>query len=122
MNIKNNKQKAQDDWWLDRWLNFLLKPLLLLSGSKQSTRNTPKKPSIVKVPYGSSELCYCESGKKYKHCCKKINKKEGKVAIKMIRTTKKGTTTKVKIIKQSTPIYLFKRNYPDSGMDASDLL
>jgi len=70
----------------------------------------------IKVPYGSSELCYCGSEKKYKHCCKKINKKEGIVVYKIIRETSKGQKTKIKLVREAND----GKDYKGLGIPMND--
>ena len=111
MSDKRNK----DDWWLDRWIWRLVAPLIAIIPKRNKERSKEKK--VTKRPYGSSELCYCGSDKKYKHCCKKENKKLGKVAIKITRRTRNGVKEKVKVVREATlPKSFFSGSF-DSGMD-----
>lgn len=114
---KDHKQ-ADSGWWLDRLILKILTPLLNLFPSKEKVKKAPK---VTKVAYGSSEICYCGSGKKYKHCCKKVNKASGKIAIKVIKRTRNGSKERVKVIDQPKAYKKLFPDYVDSGIDPMNM-
>lgn len=123
MGSSDHKNYGDQNWWLDRWIWAVLGPVLSLipEGKDKKRRRREAKPRIVrKELYGSSEPCYCGSEKKYKHCCKKINKKENKIAYKIIKTTRKGERVKIKVEKEAKIRPLFT-NHPDSGIDPTHM-
>jgi len=123
---KNNNKPQESDWWLDKWIMKLVSPLIrLFPEPKEKETKSPKAtkpPKVVNVVYGSSEPCYCGSEKKYKYCCKKENKKEGKIAYKIIRNTRKGQKIKIKVEKPQEAPRLFESPMYDSGIDATQYI
>lgn len=117
---RDTNESREEEWWLDRWIWRIVSPFLKLvpKGSEKKPRPKRTRQEI----YGSSELCYCGSEKKYKHCCKKINKREGKIAYKVITTTRKGTKVKIKVKNQADVPRLFESPMYDSGINPSDMI
>ena len=66
MSNRKANRKNQEEWWLDKLILTLLSPLIKLFPDRD--KKVPRPPKTTKVIYGSSEPCYCGSGKKYKKC------------------------------------------------------
>lgn len=99
---KKKDKKEHSDFIVDKviWtvLNPILKPITYLNDILWPNYK------ITQQLFNGIELCYCGSREIYKKCCLTKNQKEGKKAIRIIKTTSKGQKEKIKLVKNPKQI------------------
>ena len=114
--MSKGKENQEEDFIVDKivWkiLTPILKPLSYL------TDLFFPYTEVRRAPLGILEPCYCGSGLNYQNCHRTADKKKNKMAIKIIKSSRKGEKVKYKLVNIKDPkVKIFKGEMRDSGID-----